>query len=1232
MTTIAELGIKVDSGDAVSAASDLDQLTDAGKRTEESAGKAGGAWEAALTGMRGDTRQIVQELQALNARQGEMAQQMATVGSAVTSASAAFTSAAASMTALGSATDQAGHAQATLTSATDAVSQAEGRAAESADERRARLESMAKASLEASEYHQSLAASVAKAGTAMEGAQSSATNWAAYQDEINARGRALLETEDRLAEAARQAAATNGLQAQGLQELLGRINPVVAALDKLDQQQAQLRQFKDAKLLDDETFREYSTRIETARQKLGDFDEGVRNTGVSAGQTAAALRQLPAQFTDIFTSLAGGQNPLLVLIQQGGQIADSFGGIGPTLDALSEKVRSVLGLGGGIASVGQALGSIGDGSNAAAEGAEAASESLGDMADGANTAADASKNAAEAAGALRTATSGVGIGAGLMVGGALAAAAAVAALIAAYKQGSDEGTAFSTALILTGNTAGTTSHELANMAKAVSQVNGTVHEAAATLTLLAGSTKIPVDSFELIATAAANMEDATGKAASETVAEFSKIADDPVSAILKLNDSMNFLTADTYKQIKSLQDQGDSQAAATLAIHTYADTINARTPEINENLGYIERAWKNLGDAAKIAWDTALGVGRKSDPGPDLTNLKQRLAYQSSLIDTPDENTAKGSSTNTRDMVKALTDQISAAEKLVAADREAARAEGAKQQANSRTIADQRKLDKLRDETQSKEQRRKKELDEYDALVARRKADAQTLGDKSLLISAEQQAKDIAAIREKYKDTQKAAGEVDLSEFNDMKNALNAILAEYKNHQKELDAAQKAGLVSQESYASQRAALIEQQSSDVTHAYEAEIAALEQAKGRSTTNAQQRIQLDQKIADARASMVKAQKDAETELAVLATNEEGRLAKQEAAVKAYTDQLERQREALAISGTRAANALGLGDREAGLQSNLDDATDRFNEDRARLLDRRRTAPDKYSQGDYERDLVILAQAEDRYRETVVDNYDKITAAQGDWRNGASSAFQNYLEQAQDVAGQTRSLFTNAFSSMEDAVVEFAMTGKLSFADFTKSILADMARIATQQAASSLLGGLVNLGMSAYFGGGTGNGLEAGSAGAVSSNLGASRAGYSSAFGFSDGGYTGDGGKYDPAGVVHGGEFVLRREVVNQPGMRDYLETLNTRGYADGGYVDSITTRPAPRQAAANPASVVIQQQISVDGGSGQAGASADDMSAVTQAYMTAAKEGAQQEITKQLKRGGMIWSAINRPIR
>jgi hypothetical protein len=52
-----------------------------------------------------------------------------------------------------------------------------------------------------------------------------------------------------------------------------------------------------------------------------------RKAGISIGQYNAAMRSLPAQFTDIATQLAGGQSPFLILLQQGGQIKDQFGGV-----------------------------------------------------------------------------------------------------------------------------------------------------------------------------------------------------------------------------------------------------------------------------------------------------------------------------------------------------------------------------------------------------------------------------------------------------------------------------------------------------------------------------------------------------------------------------------------------------------------------------------------------------------------------------------------------------------------------------------------------------------------------------------------------------------------------------------------------------------------------------------------------------------------------------------------
>ena len=88
-------------------------------------------------------------------------------------------------------------------------------------------------------------------------------------------------------------------------------------------------------------------------------EQGVGRLGVSAGQTAQAIRMLPAQMTDVVTQLAVGQNPLLILIQQGGQVKDSFGGLGPMFRTLAGMISpvavAVAGAAGSVGLLGLAL-------------------------------------------------------------------------------------------------------------------------------------------------------------------------------------------------------------------------------------------------------------------------------------------------------------------------------------------------------------------------------------------------------------------------------------------------------------------------------------------------------------------------------------------------------------------------------------------------------------------------------------------------------------------------------------------------------------------------------------------------------------------------------------------------------------------------------------------------------------------------------------------------------------
>ncbi|EFC4059355.1 TPA: phage tail tape measure protein, partial [Escherichia coli] len=63
-----------------------------------------------------------------------------------------------------------------------------------------------------------------------------------------------------------------------------------------------------------------------------------QKAGISVGQYKAAMRMLPAQFTDVATQLAGGQSPWLILLQQRGQVKDSFGGMIPMFRGLAGAI------------------------------------------------------------------------------------------------------------------------------------------------------------------------------------------------------------------------------------------------------------------------------------------------------------------------------------------------------------------------------------------------------------------------------------------------------------------------------------------------------------------------------------------------------------------------------------------------------------------------------------------------------------------------------------------------------------------------------------------------------------------------------------------------------------------------------------------------------------------------------------------------------------------------------
>ena len=470
---------------------------------------------------------------------------------------------------------------------------------------------------------------------------------------------------DRAASSAGKVTKATDEEKQALSELLDRIDPVNAALNKLDKQQQDLAKFKSKGMVDTDTFELYSKRIEETRNKLTGFRDDLKKTGQSAAQTAFAMRMIPAQMTDIVVGLSTGQSPFMVLMQQGGQLKDMFGGIGPAIKGVGTYVMG-------------------------------------------------------------------------LVNPFTITAAAVGVLGLAYYKGAQEQDEFYKSLVLTGNQVGKTSGQLADMAaRAGAVADSTTGKAASTLNQLVSSGKVAGDSLERVTTAVIKISDATGIATEKLVSDFNDIAADPVAAITKLNDQYHFLTLATYNQIKALQDEGNQQEAARVATDAYANTMQQRANDIHQNLGLLESAWDSLGKAAKGAWDAMLNIGREQTLQDKLSTLNENIAEaQKGQAEGGFWNGLNARFSNLPEMLKqrdAIQSQITAEDTLndILSDHD---------KAEQKRIKTQQEADRVNLQYLSNADKRNKAIKQQSEFL------------KAGAITADQYAKNVSRINEMYKD------------------------------------------------------------------------------------------------------------------------------------------------------------------------------------------------------------------------------------------------------------------------------------------------------------------------------------------------------------------------------------------------------------------------------------------------------------------------------------------------
>lgn len=907
----------------------------------------------------------------------------------------------------------------------------------------------------------------------------------------------LTEWGRKAAESAKKVTKATEDEKNALYELLDRIDPVNAALNKLDKQQQELAKFKARGFLDDEAFELYSKKIETTRGRLSGFSGDMDRATISAGQYKQALRQLPMQLNDVAVSLAGGMPLFTVFMQQGSQIADSFGGWGSLFDIIKEKL---LGAG------------------------DAAEDSSDSLSDNANSLSENAENAKKLTGFLNPMTIGIG-----------AVVAVVGALTYAWYKGNKEQQEYNKALIMTGNIAGTTSGQLADMASRIATDTGNpISDVASVLTSVVSSGKIAAGSMETVTHAIVAMTDASDVAADSMVADFEKISANPSAAITELNDKYHFLTSSVYEQIRALQEQGNTQDAARIATDTYSAAVEEMAGKLSDNLGALESAWKALGDSAKDAWNSMLDIGREKTLSQRLDEAK-KLVNSSSAGYTRDVwGNVVGLSRDAKADVNILTGVIN-----LQGDLNSARAKGQKIQDDG--IAAMQQINSMEERYASNAEKRAKAQQKYtDQLIKARAS--------GIVITPERESQARKNIDDQFKDPKPAATRQAQSYSEDAATRLlDQINQQTAALDVQLNAADKLSSVTQERLK------FEQQIHDI----------------------QSRVDSHQQVTKDQLSLLSRQK--EIEQAYLAQEA---LQKQVTTLDDYRSMQEQvrskeqqQNDLLSdrLKLLEKAKAAGAQDTEktradiykntpVTMPSSVNSAIGSLQPTDGRLAGTFAGLSAQYGGLDKaQEDLKAWLQAqEDAYTragditQAGEDRMSKI-------RQDAAIANQRIEAQKTEIiSSATQSMMDSTVSIMQDGFGKQSAAYKVAFAASKAYAIAD-SLVKIQQAIAS---GAVSAPYPA-------NLIAMASIAAQTASI-VSSISSVSANGFQSGGYTGNGGVSSVAGVVHGQEYVFDAAATRKIGVTN-LESIRKNG------LDATLSKPGMGTGAKNISGVGLQTQ-------------------------------------------------------
>ncbi|EOU8198607.1 phage tail tape measure protein [Escherichia coli] len=589
---------------------------------------------------------------------------------------------------------------------------------------------------------------------------------------------------------------------------------------------------------------------------------------------------------------------------------------------------------------------------------------------------------------------------GLAVGGVIGGiTAAVIGLGKAWMEGQEEGEAFNRQLELTGHYAGVTAGQLWALSKNLSGNGITQHAMAGSLAQVVGSGAFHGNGIGMVAKAAAQMERSVGQSVSDTISQFKRLKDDPVSAAKALDDELHFLTATQLEQIRVLGEQGRTSDAARIAMSALAEETGKRTSDIDNNLNALGSTLQTLSDWWKQFWDAAMNIGREDSLDAQIASLQEKIQRAKKFPWT------KASTTGEYDQQQ--LDALQERKRQQDLQDAKEQAERNYQEQQKRRNAENAALNRMNETEAARHQRE----------IARINA----------MQYADQAVRD-AAIQRENERYEKAIKKKTPATRNDEATRL---LLQYSQQQAQVEgqiaaARQSAGMATER----------------MTEAHK-QLLALQQ---RISDLAGKKLTADEKS-------VLAHKDELIQALTLLDAKQQELQKQTALndlkkkTIQLTSQLAEEERAQRQQHDLDVAMAGMGDQQRQRYQSQLRLRQQYQQ-QLEQLERDSKQKGSYGSDAYRKAEQTLTDSLNRKLNENRRYWQQMDAAQGEWRNGTKRAFMNFTADADNAAGTAEQMFMSAFSSMGNGLATFVTTGKLNFKSFTSSVLSDMAKILAQ----------------------------------------------------------------------------------------------------------------------------------------------------------------------------------------